>query len=362
MSHETELKLSLTPAFVEALLHHPLLQQAEDQGSKTLFNTYFDTPDLALQRNRVALRIRRAGEQYLQTLKTQGHSLGGLHQRGEWEYPLAGPVLDLALLPEGAWPVSLEQCLEKLTPAFTTDFVRHQWRLHWRDSDIELVLDQGKVLAGERTQVISEVEMELKQGQVADLFSLAEQLAQDLPLYVCDISKGERGYCLFLQQEPRDQAVPQLESDASHEQVYEQLFGYYLNGWQRHWEIYASTGLSRHLELVRSHIRSLIDVILSFAAVIPTPDKTVAQQLSLLEARLSGMLAFRTIQGLTGLEHSPLLKQERLNSREAWQQLVDEPWVGALLLQLSAWLVLKQWRLHADAEQQAQQAASFIGS
>ena len=56
---------------------------------KELINIYFDTRDFKLNQERIALRIRNKGGQYIQTLKTKGVSVNGLRQRGEWEWPLA---------------------------------------------------------------------------------------------------------------------------------------------------------------------------------------------------------------------------------------------------------------------------------
>ena len=55
---ETELKLSLSAPDLPRLLAHPLLTQASD--TQRLHNTYFDTPDLALQERRMAVRERLA--------------------------------------------------------------------------------------------------------------------------------------------------------------------------------------------------------------------------------------------------------------------------------------------------------------
>ncbi|HCL37363.1 MAG TPA: CYTH domain-containing protein, partial [Marinobacter hydrocarbonoclasticus] len=42
-----------------------------------------------------ALRVRQAGDRYIQTLKTQGEFVNGAHRRQEWEWDLPGPDLDL---------------------------------------------------------------------------------------------------------------------------------------------------------------------------------------------------------------------------------------------------------------------------
>ena len=78
---ETELKLSLSAADLPRLLGHPLLTQAGDR--RHLHNTYFDTPELALQQARMAVRERLAGDQWLLTVKTAGQSQNGLSRRQE---------------------------------------------------------------------------------------------------------------------------------------------------------------------------------------------------------------------------------------------------------------------------------------
>ena len=54
---ETELKL--TEPELPRLLTHPLLAQAGE--ALRLLNTYFDTPELALQKRRMAVRERLIG-------------------------------------------------------------------------------------------------------------------------------------------------------------------------------------------------------------------------------------------------------------------------------------------------------------
>src|SRR5690606_24685239 len=75
------------------------------------------------------------------------------------------------------------------------------------ESLIELALDEGWVIAGERKAPILEVELELRQGNLAELFNLAQELAQEVPVWLSDISKAERGYrlgsALISQSEPK---------------------------------------------------------------------------------------------------------------------------------------------------------------
>ena len=68
---EIELKLLIDPAHADALRHHPLLKKYASAAPvrQQMLTTYFDTPDLYFSRHRAALRVRRAGNGWVQTLK-----------------------------------------------------------------------------------------------------------------------------------------------------------------------------------------------------------------------------------------------------------------------------------------------------
>jgi inorganic triphosphatase YgiF len=151
---------------------------------------------------KVALRLRRDGDQVIQTLKTRGQSVAGLSERNEWDWYLSKAKLDLKKLDDSCWPAALAD-LDKtqLQPIFTTDFIRQRAEIAWGRGKakvvIEAALDLGKVIAGEGEEEICELELELRQGEPQALLELACELAADLSLMPCDISKAERGYRLF---------------------------------------------------------------------------------------------------------------------------------------------------------------------
>jgi triphosphatase len=67
---ETELKLLLDPADVADFRGHPLLKQhaIAKPRLQQLTSRYFDTPDLHFRRHDAALRVRRVGRSWVQTL------------------------------------------------------------------------------------------------------------------------------------------------------------------------------------------------------------------------------------------------------------------------------------------------------
>lgn len=201
MTQEIELKLNLPSSAVARLRRHPLFAEAPKAApTRTLLNTYFDTPDLRLKAHRVALRTRKQGRDWLQTVKCGGELVGGLAQRPEWEFPYRG---DFVFEPISAPAVQalLEDLRPALTPIFTTHFRRETRRYAPREGvTILMMLDLGTVEAQGRRAPLCELELELVEGPVAAVFDLALALAADLPLLPDDVSKAQRGYRLFLAQ------------------------------------------------------------------------------------------------------------------------------------------------------------------
>ena len=72
LNRERELKLECELGDIGKLLHHPVLRRATalPQSGGLLRTTYFDTPELLLQKNGVSLRVRQTGKKHLQTIKT----------------------------------------------------------------------------------------------------------------------------------------------------------------------------------------------------------------------------------------------------------------------------------------------------
>ncbi|PUE42772.1 CYTH domain-containing protein [Limnohabitans sp. Bal53] len=199
---ETELKLSLNKTDLPRLLSHPLLAGAG--STQRLLNTYFDTPDLALQQRRMAVRERLAGDQWLLTVKTAGQSENGLSRRQEWEESTTPGALQFDTLVDDA---TLAQNLMALRPnlraLFCTDFQRQRWVLTHDGAQIEVALDQGHihVPGTDLSEPLLELELELLSGPESALMALAYVLRQapqgPVGLTPSDASKAQRGMALW---------------------------------------------------------------------------------------------------------------------------------------------------------------------
>ncbi|MBI3756846.1 MAG: CYTH domain-containing protein [Deltaproteobacteria bacterium] len=201
MPNEIELKLLIDPSDAARLLRHPLLKAHTRQQlpPQRLLSVYYDTLDLRLYKNKIAVRLRRVGKRWIQTVKTEGRVVNGLHERPEWEQETRPNTLDFHTLVDPQLraffaDTTLQQSLH---PVFTTTFTRARRILAWPGGDIiEFALDRGEIRAGDHIAPICEVELELKAGVAERLSVFAAALRTAIPLHPSDVSKAERGYQL----------------------------------------------------------------------------------------------------------------------------------------------------------------------
>jgi inorganic triphosphatase YgiF len=199
MAEEVELKLALAEEHQARFLRHPLLKQALRRHVENLDNIYYDTEDLSLRRRGIALRLRRKGHLWLQTVKLAGASAAGLSSRPEWETPYAGHF-DFSAIEQPAvrdW-LQRPKLLARIVPICETRFRRVTWEFAARPGTVLLTLDRGWIVANGRREAISEVELELAGAPVHAIFEVATRLAQRAALTPSVLSKAERGYRLHL--------------------------------------------------------------------------------------------------------------------------------------------------------------------
>lgn len=200
MATELELKLMIQKDHLNLaydFLNKTCEEQADchPQPSLQLMNGYFDTKDNTLMQAGIALRIRAINERYIQTLKTRGSNLIGMHARGEWEWDINQDVLELERLTDDMLPQSLHDraWTKELLQVFRTDFERQIWMIQSTDTLMEVVCDQGEVTSPYGRDEISELELELKQGDEIGLYDFASRLAQYVPVQVSTVSKAQKG-------------------------------------------------------------------------------------------------------------------------------------------------------------------------
>lgn len=224
MAEEIELKLSAAADALPAVRAHPAVASATAGRVRTelMHSAYYDTPERELAAAGVSLRLRRVGARWLQTVKGNGDAAAGVHRRAEFEWRLAGPRLDLTKLAHTPWRKLFARTGGHYRRVFVTEVRRSEIPLAFADGTrATLCLDLGEIRAGRRREAVSEIEVEIEQGDSVRLFELASRLTADLPLRVMHASKAQRGYALAAgaAPEPRRARKVDLAADTTTQAV-----------------------------------------------------------------------------------------------------------------------------------------------
>ncbi|RYZ09622.1 MAG: CYTH and CHAD domain-containing protein [Comamonadaceae bacterium] len=166
---------------------------------------YFDTGSGSLAKAGLALRLRREGGRWVQTIKGQGSGpLGRLEDNvsldhsGEAE-PVPDPGLHKGTEVGKLLAAALKEGEAELVERFRTDISRLRRRDELGRSLVEIALDHGEVLvrhdppAGPSTSPVCELELELVRGSMEDLVTLSKEWVAAYGLFVSDLSKAGRG-------------------------------------------------------------------------------------------------------------------------------------------------------------------------
>lgn len=281
MAQEIELKLAFDPARRSALLRHPLLADAPRVGPvQTLVNTYYDTPDFALRAARVAVRTRKAGRRWLQTVKCAAASLGGLASRPEWEQPYRDGRFDFGAIDHPPTAQILAAHADTIVPVFTTTFRRETRRIVLDDGSVILaMIDSGEIEANGAREPISELELELDGGDPARLIELAIALAETLPLLPENASKAERGFRLFRGEPAGAQRAARspLQAGMSLDEAFHRLAFEMLNAWQANAAGALAQGDPEFTHQMRVALRRLRTLLRIFAPLLPQAQCTAWQ-------------------------------------------------------------------------------------
>ena len=183
---------------------------------------YFDTKDGALAKNGLVLRMRKEGNDWVQTAKgmtnnslerlehnvniglsktnvTETIALGSKAANSKPSNPM--PSIDLSRhQDEGigklimrALKIKPDDTFPELIPLYETDVQRLKYTVKHAGSLIEIALDQGMVISGGRSATLCELEIELKQGQPEHAIALARTWCANYGLWLSTINKSMKG-------------------------------------------------------------------------------------------------------------------------------------------------------------------------
>lgn len=237
MAQEVEIKLVAAAEDLENFPSVDLPMRSEVKGRKRVLSIYFDTPDFALRSLGIGFRVRQVDDGFLMTVKGKGVAVGGVHRREEYEVPIAGDMPDFTLLEQSPFaPIFAEPGLkERLKPVFTTDFMRNTVILSPQEGVlIEMVVDLGRVHTEDAETPLSEIELELKEGDTTVLLDTARVIAELLPTRLENISKAGRGYLLLggVNFQPHTPKLEPLPQGAPRLDVFTAVLRHYLSTWQ----------------------------------------------------------------------------------------------------------------------------------
>lgn len=354
---EVELKLLLAPADNEALMADALLAGAPVR-TRHLSARYFDTPDLHLLRHGAGLRVRRDGDEWIQTMKAGGGAQSGLHSRHEWEGPIdrAWPRLGrlrklIGDAPEWQAILDLPDLKDRLESLFVVEVERHSWDLEIEGNHIEMVLDHGHIERHGRRLDINEIELELKEGEPAALFAFALQLHERVPLRLSNTSKAERGYSLCRQtgSAPYRAEALRLDPHATVGSALKAIVDNCLQHVQRNEDAVIHGDDPETLHQMRVGLRRLRSALKLFDDVAPCPPALAADiawlGTELGAARDADVLLMSTlprVQSNPGGKHG-LLELQALalataqTRRQAAAQALLSPRYTRLLLEMGVW-------------------------
>lgn len=338
MTQEIELKFIVNPAELDSIRNTLNSLESQHSEPRQLLNIYYETADNQLRRHDMGLRIRGDNGHYEMTMKIAGRVIGGLHQRPEYNVELTSPELALALLPAEVWPegISPDEIQSQLNPLFSTDFAREKWVVTHGNSRIELALDLGEVKAGEQVEPLCELELELLEGETADVLAFAKQLVAQPGIRQGSLSKAARGYHLAqgnVDCEIKPLTVLRVPPKATVEQGLEGSLELALSHWQYHEELWLR-GNGKAKAQVLEAVGLVRHALALFGGIVPRKASTELREL----------LA----------TYEAMLPQELKATELAFSEQSSQA-----KLALTEWLVGRQWQKFSDDKANVKLAGSF---
>ena len=198
---EFELKLEIPPAHLKNVA---VAMREGKAVRQRLQASYFDTPDGALAKHGIVVRLRKEGGRWVQTAKgSTSDMLTRLEHNANLPPQRTGTVPALDLSRHQGTPVgrAIGKALglkatdkhPRLELVYGTDVRRISRSVAHGNSVIEIALDQGHVFANGLSQPLCELELELKKGRPSDAIALAREWSTAHGLWISTITKSMKG-------------------------------------------------------------------------------------------------------------------------------------------------------------------------
>ena len=196
MPSETEIKYSLksTDEFLKIIRDDSISPFITKLFAKNMSAEYFDTADGFLNARRAALRLRREGDELHCCLKSSSVLKDGIFTREEYECNASSLRDGIFKLAQCGAPESIINKLasEPLVSVCKMEFKREGWLFSKESITAEFDFDVGVIKTANGNIPISELEIELKSGDVASFTDFCRGIGLRFDLLIEEQSKLAR--------------------------------------------------------------------------------------------------------------------------------------------------------------------------
>ena len=191
---EIEMKYALpSKEIADSIWEDEYLAEISDSNSTesvVMKAIYFDTPDLLLSKNNIAVRARTEGDRNFATLKANGTYNEGMFTRDEVNVPITDDSSFMELDPKLFSGSEAGDALIKLVGTnplqnlLEMRFLRRRKRIAYASSIMELAIDIGTIITDKGEKPIQEMEIELFAGSQEAIRALGDEIAKKYDLKV----------------------------------------------------------------------------------------------------------------------------------------------------------------------------------
>lgn len=196
---EIELKYGIpSEDIAEEIWQNELFRNLEEKDSREemcLDARYYDTEEYSLSKQQIAYRVRKEGERWVAALKWKGTQQGSLHSREELCVPVFDSKPDVSIFAQSDMGDELMAIAggKELVCIIKTQIHRKQFRIDTGTGIFEVSIDSGKIITPYGEEPISEVEIEIFNGETEELIEIGKKLNEKYELIPSGDSKYARG-------------------------------------------------------------------------------------------------------------------------------------------------------------------------
>ena len=292
MLTETRLTVRLDGAALERLRTHPVVRQLRQQRTinRRVRAVYYDTAERRLQKQSLSLALSHvvvgrddAVEPMpvgaaLHMVLRQDTDTPWVGRVWRWDIPAATempPALNaLPAAIDAPLPVLRDGLPPGLQPIFVEDVQRANCLIGDAAWEAEFIVDQGRLIAHDRTETLAEASFILRRGDPSNLFQLTAQLGLSLPIRVSGLTVADRGHALVTGQAPQSRKAPPvpLAADATVAEAFRAIARSCIGQILVNQECLTATGAPESIHQMRVGLRRLRSAVSVFRPLIASPE------------------------------------------------------------------------------------------